>query len=257
MIEVPVINNALKGKCHEIFEPQFFHQSTPRRVLIHRIKPFHIWLRIRREIRFGNCQNQAQGDRGSWSSPLIFMISSNYQYVMFTYVFFCCRIPLEELRANNRFHEGLRGVIKDSAVSLRLLNPLQPSHWNRRIRFGSLIETAESASAVSLRLLNRLPQSHWDSQISFRSVIAPAEAKLFWHSFMMKTTYLTKKYDVEVFIRIPRSFQTVFSNFLANSKPYSKRLLPVNQGLRGDSLMGKSEGRKSRDTAHLSKESQI
>jgi hypothetical protein len=75
---------------------------------------------------------------------------------------FCCSIPLKELRANNRLHQGFRGVIKDSAVSLRPLNPLQRSHWNRRICFCSLIETAESASVVSLRPLNPLPWCHWN-----------------------------------------------------------------------------------------------
>jgi hypothetical protein len=47
----------LKGQCHQIFEPRFFHQTIPPRALIHGPKPFCIWLRIRRENRFGNRQN--------------------------------------------------------------------------------------------------------------------------------------------------------------------------------------------------------
>jgi hypothetical protein len=42
------------------------------------------------------------------------------------------------------------------------------------------------------------------------------------------------------------------SIFSANSKPYSKRLSPMNQGPRGDFLMKKTDGRKSRDTVPLS-----
>jgi hypothetical protein len=36
-------NPLLKGQLHEIFDPWFFHQSTPLRALIHGLKPFCIW----------------------------------------------------------------------------------------------------------------------------------------------------------------------------------------------------------------------
>jgi hypothetical protein len=39
--------------------------------------------------------------------------------------------------------------------------------------------------------------------------------------------------------------------FSANSKPYSKQLWPMNHGPRGDCLMKKTEGQKSRDTVPL------
>jgi hypothetical protein len=39
------------GQFHEIFDPRFFHQSTPPSALIHGLKPFLTWLRIRRENR--------------------------------------------------------------------------------------------------------------------------------------------------------------------------------------------------------------
>jgi hypothetical protein len=43
----------LKGQLHEIFDPRFFfHQSTSPMALIHGLKPFRIWLRIRRANRF-------------------------------------------------------------------------------------------------------------------------------------------------------------------------------------------------------------
>jgi hypothetical protein len=37
----------LNGQCHEIFDPQFFHQTIPPRALIHGLKSFCIWLRFR------------------------------------------------------------------------------------------------------------------------------------------------------------------------------------------------------------------
>jgi hypothetical protein len=37
----------LKGQCQEIFDLWFFHQTTPPGPLIHRWKPFCIWIRIR------------------------------------------------------------------------------------------------------------------------------------------------------------------------------------------------------------------
>jgi hypothetical protein len=44
-------------------------------------------------------------------------------------------------------------------------------------------------------------------------------------------------------------FQMIWSNFSANLKPYSKRLWPMNQGRRVDSLMKeKPEGQISRET---------
>jgi hypothetical protein len=45
-------NFNLKGQCHEIFDPRFFHQTIPPRALIHVLKPFRMWLRIRRENLF-------------------------------------------------------------------------------------------------------------------------------------------------------------------------------------------------------------
>jgi hypothetical protein len=47
----------LKGQLYEISDPRFFHQSTPPRALIHRLKLFRIWIRIRRDNRFESRQN--------------------------------------------------------------------------------------------------------------------------------------------------------------------------------------------------------
>jgi hypothetical protein len=48
--------NFLKGQYHEIFDPRFFSlvnppPPPPPRVLIQGLKPFRIWLSIRRENR--------------------------------------------------------------------------------------------------------------------------------------------------------------------------------------------------------------
>jgi hypothetical protein len=45
---------SLKGQLHEIFDPRFF--STPPSALIHKLKPFRKWLRIRRAYRFESRQ---------------------------------------------------------------------------------------------------------------------------------------------------------------------------------------------------------
>jgi hypothetical protein len=91
------------------------------------------------------------------------------------------------------FFKGIHGLIKmaetASAVSWKLANPLPQSHldrrirfrghWNRRIFFFGLIDTAESASAVSLKppnlLLHLRPiwtaeadHSKWTTRISRR-----------------------------------------------------------------------------------------
>jgi hypothetical protein len=89
------------------------------------------------------------------------MFSSNFKYVMFPYVYvFICSIALNEMRANDRLHEGLSSVKQDSGVSLRPSNPLPRSHRDRQICFCGPIETTESASVVSLKLLNTLLRCH-------------------------------------------------------------------------------------------------
>jgi hypothetical protein len=47
----------LKGQCHKIFDSQFFHQSTPYRSLINRLKLFRIWHRICWDNCFESRQN--------------------------------------------------------------------------------------------------------------------------------------------------------------------------------------------------------
>jgi hypothetical protein len=54
-MKTSVLSLRLKGQLHKIFDPQFFHQSTPR-ALIHGLKLLCIWLRIRRANRFESHQ---------------------------------------------------------------------------------------------------------------------------------------------------------------------------------------------------------
>jgi hypothetical protein len=44
------IDIVLKGQCHEIFDPPFFHQSITPRPLINTLKYFRILFRIRQAI---------------------------------------------------------------------------------------------------------------------------------------------------------------------------------------------------------------
>jgi hypothetical protein len=70
-----VLNSRLKGQCYEIFDLWFFHQSTPPRALTHRLKPFHIWLHIRRDNHFKSRENRfqrCQWYRWNWKWSLEF-----------------------------------------------------------------------------------------------------------------------------------------------------------------------------------------
>jgi hypothetical protein len=140
----------VKGRVAREFRPSFFHQWTPPRALIHRLKPFCIWPNIRRKNRqYSNIGVNYPADTtrifltkffvrnyetiqtfiekfqpGHWprwndfsgvidpaeaisashwhrgirlycqSSPLIYMFSSNYVYVMFAYVFLYAMVSL-------------------------------------------------------------------------------------------------------------------------------------------------------------------
>jgi hypothetical protein len=50
----------LKGTVARFSTSGFFHQSTPPRALTHGLKPFRIWLRIRRDNRFESRENRFQ-----------------------------------------------------------------------------------------------------------------------------------------------------------------------------------------------------
>jgi hypothetical protein len=43
-------NDGLKRQCHEIFYHRVFNQTIPPRALIHKLKMFRIWLRIRQDF---------------------------------------------------------------------------------------------------------------------------------------------------------------------------------------------------------------
>jgi hypothetical protein len=216
-------NVSLKGQCHEIFGPQFFfyHQSTPHRTLLHRLKPFRIWIRIRRNNRFENRQNRiprSQWDSGirlaSQSSALIFTFYSTVTICMWrllTYLFLLWFF-LKEIRANNCVNKDSCGVIR-----------FPRSHRDRVIRSRGLIVTWGGGS-------------HWKLRNRSRGHIETAATD---------PTVPSKPGEKDPAVGI-RSLQTFISNNLANTKSYANR--PVNQGPRDDCLMNKTEDRKYHDT---------
>jgi hypothetical protein len=114
-------------------------------------------------IGFRGVIETAESDFFCWSSPLTFTFSSNYKYVMFTYVIicFCYSVPLKELKADIRFRECFRGVTKDFPASMKPPNPLSRSHCNRGSSFRGLMETAEAdhfkrISRISLRIRSHM-----------------------------------------------------------------------------------------------------
>jgi hypothetical protein len=94
-----------------------------------------------------------------------FLVTISYVY---TCICFCCSIPLKELGANNRCHEGFLGVIKDFTVLVTPLNPLQWSQWKCLICFGSL-----------MRSPYHLWRSHWDRRICFTLIYTFEKLHLF------------------------------------------------------------------------------
>jgi membrane-bound metal-dependent hydrolase YbcI (DUF457 family) len=103
-----IVKLTLKGQCHEIFDLCFFHQSTPHRALTHSLKPFRIWLRIRR---------------------------NNRHYSSFSGV-------------NDTAETLDLILIAVSAVSMTPLKPIQWCQWHRRNRFSGINDTAETTMIV-------------------------------------------------------------------------------------------------------------
>jgi hypothetical protein len=66
---------------------------------------------------------------------------------------FCYSIPLKELSANIRFREGFRGVIKDSAVSMRPRKPyISNNYLNFLGEFEAIFETEGQKSRDTVPL---------------------------------------------------------------------------------------------------------
>jgi hypothetical protein len=145
-------------------------QSTPPRALIHGLKLFRIWLRIRRDIRFENRENRHFLLEFSFNIYVCYDFDNDlWLWLILSAV--SSRIPLL-----------IETAEAASVLTLRLLNPLPQSHWNHWIRFRSLIETAEVKffryrfMLKTIFLLNLLPQSHWNPWIRFRGFIEAAES---------------------------------------------------------------------------------
>jgi hypothetical protein len=134
-------NSCLKGQCHEIFDPWVFNQIIPPRVLFHGLKPFRIWLRIRREIR---------ENRLKWSASAISMRQRN-PYKNVNIIFFhqigtrYLSFPHKTMSEKFGFRIFNDTAEADSEVSMRLRKRIQRSQWDQR-----------SVSAVSMRPQNPL-----------------------------------------------------------------------------------------------------
>jgi hypothetical protein len=160
-------SQAIKGTVSRDFRPSVFSSINPPRALIHRLKPFRIWLRICGEIRFRNRQNRFP--RCQWDCWIPSTASLRPPNLLTwshwgrrSQTFFRCSFVLKTTdtflcKNNVVLLKGFRSLIETgeaaSAFSLKPPKPLSGSHWNRGIRFRGLIETAEVASAVSLRQL--------------------------------------------------------------------------------------------------------
>jgi hypothetical protein len=151
------------------------------------------------------------------------------------FICFCYGFPLKEMRANNRFCEDSRGVIR--------------FQWDREICSRGIMETLRSDLVVSLKTLN--PRSHWDFRI-FHTDFQVGSHGLIATAGINPTVSLKPQKPIprSVWDRGIRTLQKVISNISASTKPYAKRLQPVNQGKREDCLM-KTRGQKSRDTVPL------
>jgi hypothetical protein len=60
MVNVYVMSSIKGTVARDIRPLVFFHRSTPPRALTHGLKPFRIWLRIRRDNRFDSRENRFQ-----------------------------------------------------------------------------------------------------------------------------------------------------------------------------------------------------
>jgi hypothetical protein len=118
-----------KGTVSRDFRPLVFsHQTIPLGALNHGLKPFRIWLRICRNIR---SEAEFFFKRTPIIPVLIFISNCMYRHETYTRILNICFAEdplLKGIRDNNRFCKGFRGVIKNSAVSLKPLNPLPRSH---------------------------------------------------------------------------------------------------------------------------------
>jgi hypothetical protein len=84
----------LKGQCHEIFVPHYFHQTILPSALIHGLKCFAYGFVFAEKIDAEIAEigsrglNETSGSKFVCQrSPLILIFFSNYSYVMFTYLF--------------------------------------------------------------------------------------------------------------------------------------------------------------------------
>jgi hypothetical protein len=112
----------VKGTVSENPTLGCFHQSTPYWSLINRLKPFRIWLRIRRDNRFESRQNRFQ--RGHWpcwnwkwslAFPNFFCLKYLYGMGIFPYEIVMLDIPFKKCCRPKTKIWNFSGVIYISA----------------------------------------------------------------------------------------------------------------------------------------------
>jgi hypothetical protein len=118
----------LKGQCHEIFDPRFFHQTITPRALIHGLKPFCIWLRFRRENRDNRLQTS---DPAVSMRPRKLIPRSNWDRRNFiTKIFnFIYVFSVVHCQSRITFHVGSRGLNETAEILWHRGNPYKNEYW--------------------------------------------------------------------------------------------------------------------------------
>jgi hypothetical protein len=143
----------------------FCHKTILSRVLIHGLKPFHIYVFVFAEI-FGIivCKvmilglNETKGSVFSFSVPKVSMrlqgrfLGSQWYHRIHHENFFK-NIPLSQWDSGSKFSGFIKTAGLDPAVSMRL--------WDRTHGF---TETTGSDPAVWMRLQDWIQQSQWDCE---------------------------------------------------------------------------------------------
>jgi hypothetical protein len=99
--QLQIANSTFKGKCQEIFD-LFFHQTKPTVAMIHRLKPFWIPLRIRRDIKYFRtqiscilCQWHSMHGNILLCSPFKFIYFCSDRVGQFANIYFLLDIPFK------------------------------------------------------------------------------------------------------------------------------------------------------------------
>jgi hypothetical protein len=140
------------------------------------------------------------------------------------YLFLFAMVSLfKGMRANDRFREGSRSVIKNSPFSLRPRDPILLCDWNFGIRSRSAIETTGSDPAVSITPLDPL---QWHLQILW----------ILYKNFHVGFSGVIETTEYELCKQLSRKSQQIWSYMRNGLSPES------GQGPFGDYSMKENRG---------------